>query len=109
MTFRAGQTGNPVGRPKVADAAAQGIRNAIKNKDWEYMANALKRVIVLDDGSYNPDTSGKDKASAYSALSDRAFGKVKQQQDLNVRLETPVNQATLDELRLSMLANGHKD
>ncbi|MDD5343818.1 MAG: DUF5681 domain-containing protein [Smithella sp.] len=68
--WKKGQSGNPNGRPKIKDTAAEVIRKAISVKDWEEMAKKQYELALSGD------------TKAYVALADRAFGKVTQKNEV---------------------------
>jgi hypothetical protein len=101
-----GKTNNPNGRPRTDDCAAEAIRKALKDRDWRAMAQSLYSVLVVEkDGDLvsNPATDGKQKAAAYNALADRAFGKPVQRQIVQTEIAPPIDKEALDAVRRAMV------
>lgn len=96
MGFVKGASGNAAGRPKKEDCAAEAIRRAIKDKDWETMAKSLYDVVT------DPDAKGKDKAACYNAIADRAFGKAIQKQIVQELPAPPIDSDQIKEMQRAM-------
>ena len=109
MALPKGVSGNPNGRPKSEDTAAAAIRMVMKKSDWKEAAKALLSVLcVLDEkgrptGQPNLLTDGKEKAAAYSALADRAYGKPVQKQIIQAEISPPIDNAQLETLRKQII------
>ena len=111
MAMPKGRTGNPNGRPRIGDTAAEAIRKAVKTKDWEHAARSLLEILFIeveDDHGVkqivpNPTTNGRDRAAAFNALADRAYGKAIQKQIIQEDKEPPINDDELENLRDEIL------
>lgn len=102
--FVKGRSGNPGGRKKIGDTAAEMIRKALTDKDWSLMARQLMAVVI------DPDKSGRDKAACYNALADRAFGKAAQKQIVQMHQAPPIDEEALKEMQsmigVDLIASG---
>lgn len=94
--FKKGQSGNSKGRPRTEDSAAFAIRKAITDGDWRAMAVSLRDVVM------DSEQKGKDRAAAYNALADRAFGKPVQKQVVQQLPTPPVDDATIKEMQAAL-------
>lgn len=96
MPFKPGNNANPKGRPRTEDSAAFAIRKAITDKDWRAMAVSLYGVVM------DSEQKGKDRAAAYNALADRAFGKPVQKQVVQQLPTPPVDDAAIKEMQAAL-------
>ena len=110
--FQKGQSGNPKGRPKEEDSAAAMIRSVVTKQDWKKAARSLLQVLYIEHEDDltgekvwmpNPDTNGREKAAAYNALADRAFGKALQKQVVKNISAPPVDDEAVKSLREAIL------
>jgi hypothetical protein len=102
--FVKGKSGNPGGRKKNGDTAADMIRKAITDGDWRAMAVSLMDVVI------DPEKNGRDKAACYNALADRAFGKPQQKQVIQMHQAPPIDEQALKEMQsmigVDLIASG---
>ena len=103
-----GHTNNPNGRPRRGDSAAEAIRSALSTRDWKNAAKSLLDILCVEVEDEltgekkiipNPTTNGRDRAAAYNALADRAFGKPIQKQVIQEETTPPIDEQQLQDLR----------
>jgi hypothetical protein len=112
MPWVKGQSGNPKGSKKNEDSAANAIRLFMTKSRWKDAAHSLFSVLMCeftdkDTGEikYAPNlmTDGREKAAAYNALADRAFGKPIQKQIIAEEKEPPIDSEALEKLRMQIV------
>lgn len=78
MTFQKGRSGNPAGRRKAGESLAELIRE-YGDKPFHSGGTMVQRMVQM---AWNQAAAGDDKARAW--LADRAWGKVRDEVDLDV-------------------------
>lgn len=86
-SFAAGQSGNPVGRPKRTEEEFELI-NACKAKTPD--------ALVVIESIMRDGDSEKTRLSAAQYIIDRAYGKAKQETDVNVQGELGIRNITVE-------------
>lgn len=95
MAFVKGQSGNPNGRPKLLTKDGRSLSEIAK----EHTEKAIETLVsVMDEGE-----SDAARVSAANSLLDRAWGRPKQEMDVDLHVN---DLAAIIEARRQQVANG---
>lgn len=105
MTWQAGRSGNPRGRPPAALSVAAMVRDSTEDGAW-----IVREILSVARGQHKEITDARSRTWALEWLADRAFGKPIQAVDLHLAQAAhaeplaPLNMAGLTDSELELFA-----